>query len=152
DPNRPMAAVSGAGDAEYLDSANEEMVDTILRTKKVIVSEIKSELQAKLVSFYKDHVIPFAQFPRDDERPDISLLIAAAAPNQFSLWTTRRNRIKRRQGYAAVGTGAFYAQMLLTRYYRPFDARTTAILAIYIMSLVKEYVPDCGKETQLICM
>ena len=83
-----MAAVSGSGDADYLDSINADMVEVILRSKKTIVPEMRSELQAKLTTFYKDHVIPFAKFPTQDERPDVSLIIAASAINQHCLWTT----------------------------------------------------------------
>jgi hypothetical protein len=73
DENRPMVAVSGAGHADYLDSINEEMVDAFLASKKILLSEIKPQLQANLIAFYKNHVIPFAQFPSGDERPEVQI-------------------------------------------------------------------------------
>jgi hypothetical protein len=149
DPDRPMVAVSGAGESDYLDSANAEMVDVIISSKKTLIREMKPELQSRLVHFYKDHVIPFAQFP---DRPDISLIVAVAALNQAALWTSSRNRLKWCQEYGAVGIGAFYAQTLLNKFYRPFDAHVCCAIAVYVMRYVKEYVPDCGKETQIVCM
>ena len=64
----------------------------------------------------------------------------------------RRNLLKPCQNVGAVGMGEFYAKTLLNRLYRPFDAHTNCALAAYVMFYVKEHVPSCGKETQLVCI
>jgi hypothetical protein len=147
----PMVAVSGAGDSHYLDVINEKMVDAVLTTRKPFLPDVQPELEETVKKFYDDHIIPFAAFPAN-ERPEISLIVAAAAPNQAVLWTTSKNVVKKCQRFAAVGIGAFYAETLLNRLYGQFDAGVASALATFVMLQVKEHVPDCGKETQLVCI
>jgi hypothetical protein len=41
---------------------------------------------------------------------------------------------------------------MLTRLYKELDVNTAKILAAYTMFHVKEHVPGCGKETQIVCL
>jgi len=151
DYSKGVMAISGAGDADYLDSISQDMCSVFMRSPKKHLLETKTELQEELKNFYRDHVIPFATLP-SEERPDLALIMTMVRSSERAVWTTRKNRIKRCFGFGAVGIGAFYALTILTRLYRELDINTAKILAAYTMFHVKEHVPGCGKETQIVCL
>ena len=151
DYSKGIMAISGAGDGDYLDSISQDMCAVFMRSQKKHLLETKTELQNEMKNFYRDHVIPFTALP-SEERPELALIMAIVRSSERAVWTTRMNRIKRCFGFGAVGIGAFYALTMLTRLYKELDVDTAKILAAYTMFYVKDHVPGCGKETQIVCL
>ena len=147
-----MVAASGAGHAHYLDKVNSAITDIVMKGNKAELDEVERGIQEYLKQFYREHILPFASYPAE-ERPDISLVIAGASPEWGrALWTTSSNLVKRQTGYGAVGVGGFFATSMLSRLYFPGDIASVSMLAAYVLFHVKETIPDCGKDTHLVCI
>ena len=52
--------------------------------------------------------------------------------------------------YAAVGTGESYANLLLNGGFLNAPVETMGLLAAYVIYQVKDCVPFCGKNTQIV--
>lgn len=145
------AAISGAGRARYLDSAKDCLIMPVLGTYADNYDAVKASIDGSLGEFYAKHVIPFASLP-DHDRPEISLIIARQCAGQLSLWTTDKNTVQRCFKYGAVGAGAAYATLLLSRYIYPLNIAQGKMVAAHTIFRVKEAIEGCGKRTDILSL
>jgi hypothetical protein len=151
-PERGYMAVTGAGTVSYVDSIKTELLDLFMDNGDVAMDEIEDQLKNRVKTFYSDHVLPFANYDYR-ERPDFSLLVAATRGNEWQLWATDKNTVRRGIGYDAVGAGAMYANILLSRVsMSDLDVRAARLLAAYVIYHVKECVDGCGMGTHIVAL
>ncbi len=147
--------VAGAGDSGYVRALMQNIGDTFLSNPdapsyKVMGKEI--DLQVKfedcLKSFYKEHVIPFAAYPSRD-RPDVEFLIGLYRKYDLKLFKSEKTALVHAMPYGAIGIGCTFAELLLNRLYRMSTVAELAVLAAYVIFMVKESVENCGKFTMI---
>ena len=145
-------AMTGAGDSELIEK-NYEIIIEAARSVEPQMATVYSVLQAAQRDFFQTFILPFAAYP-DNERPTVDLLIAIRAGNQQRLFKAYRNTIREVEwNVDCLGMGLIMARSLVERLYDPFCHLDEAVLtAIYIIMLVKDYVPDCGGQTDLFVM
>jgi 20S proteasome alpha/beta subunit len=143
-------AIAGDGDSGYLKAIAYILTHEFEKDESLQIAVLEQRFQAMLRSFYKEHVIPFAQFPESD-RPSFNLVIAAERAGARRLWVTR-NASLTPTSYAAVGLGAEYAvsvlsQVLSDEFIDPskLDSGTAERLTAYAIGITSEHVQDCGK-------
>jgi 20S proteasome alpha/beta subunit len=145
-------AITGSGDAGYLDCISDELKDCFCQHRLKDFITIENSIKKHLQIFYKKHVFPFAAFPFDD-RPSMSLIIGIQKDGESQLFVTDRNTMRPSLAYEAVGVGAELAQTLLQRLYPKFPTTDVVeALATYVAFQVKEMIPGCGKSTTIIRM
>jgi hypothetical protein len=146
-------AISGSGDADYLQAVKLELLDAVFKRADWQYEQHGNMTEAFLIEFYKKHIVPF--WPNS---PDFELLIGLnrAIPNGSlsSIWATTKTIMKPCIfGYEAVGTGRAYATALLSRFHSmDMDLNACAMLAIHIIHSVKEFIGGCGKQTQVVVL
>src|SRR5438128_4411225 len=68
------------------------------------------------------------------------------------LWLSDQTVLRRSNTYGAVGSGAEYATVLLSRIYTQLPLSKATVLAAYTIFLVKEFVEGCGKNTEVVVL
>jgi len=144
-------AVTGAGDAGYLDSLNQELCAAFLSKKKWPKDSLLRKTKKVVRQFHDDNVVPYAKWPEHD-RPQLSLVIAAQTDKINALWSTDRSAVSMAKRYCAVGLGSAYAQVMLRRFWTKMDTVKAASLAAYVIFHVKNTVDGCGKQTQIVIL
>jgi hypothetical protein len=141
--------VTGAGDASYMEAAFSDLDKFFADNPGLEIQAIEDNLRRYIRTFYKTHVLPFAAY--GNQRPDIWLIIGARVGSVFRLWTTSHNKLTRCQivPYTCVGTGSTYARSILGRVFNSTNVEIAKLLAAYVIYLVKERIPECGKETHI---
>lgn len=146
---RGICAIAGAGHAGYIDALTEEIGDVFLNDTGVAGSQLKKTFGRCISDFYRENVVPFAAYPIAD-RPSVELLIAVTRQHQYQLFQTDQTTIRTRVPHAAIGVGAPFAKVLLDRFWSPrCDTQLAQMLAVYVIYMVKEHIPDCGKFTDV---
>lgn len=147
---------TGAGDADLIDVAVEKIMDAISNNPDIGVqnyAKFRALLETQAQQIFRDHVAPYAAFPRD-ERPGANLLLSAQCLNTVQIFRIVETRVKRIDTTAtSVGIGNQLATGLLDRYFHQnakFSMETTSRLAAFILEQVKEYVPDVGGYTDMV--
>jgi 20S proteasome alpha/beta subunit len=144
-------AIAGAGDSGYIDCIGLELADYFQQTEQSL-AQLAQGFRQKIKAFYKDHVIPFAQYPADD-RPGFSLLIAVSRAGKHELWMTNNNTMRRVIDYAADGAGAGFASSLLNRLWvRGLTTNQAQLIAGYAVFETKNFCQYCGKDTHIVCV
>ena len=144
-------AIAGAGHSGYIDCIGLELADYFQQTEKSL-TQLAQGFRQKIKAFYRDHVIPFAQYPADD-RPDFSLLIAVSRAGKHGLWMTNNNTMRPVIDYAADGVGADLASALLNRLWvRGLSTKQALLLAAYVVFETKNFCQYCGKDTHIVCV
>lgn len=142
-------AITGATDRiGYLSSIGEVLAkefETNLETSDKATSARRfSEL---IHEFHVRHVTPF------HDLPSVELLIAYQKGNEHGLWKSDRSTLSEQHDCGAVGIGAFVANGLLGRLWKPgLDVSTAAALAVFVVSVVKGSVDGCGLYTQALAV
>jgi hypothetical protein len=149
DPPSGVCVFTGAGDGGYIDAITEDLAE-VLYDQTLHGHLLKKALGKRLKEFYKDHVIPFAAFP-DNDRPSMELLIAVQK-HQHNLYVTNRTTIRRSSPYGVVGIGGTFAKNILDSLWRPASTKQIAVLAVYILAMVKENVEGCGKGSSVMIL
>jgi len=142
-------AVTGAGEAGYLDSLNQELCGAFV-TRKTWTSATWLAKSRKIVkSFHDDYVVPYARFPEHD-RPQLDLVIGTQLPTSYSLWSTEKSALSFSRKYCAVGLGRAYAQVMLKRFWVAMTTVQAASLAAFVIFHVKNSIDGCGNQTQIV--
>ncbi len=141
-------AITGAGHVPYLEYLRQSEVTRFLEMDPAFnLPTFEAESRSAIEVFHEKHVMPFAAY--GSERPDVHLLMAVEKDYQRGLWYTDKNLLIPCPRYGAVGAGAMFARILLSRFVGDMDLLTAAFLAIYIVYQVKETVDGCGSETSV---
>jgi hypothetical protein len=148
-------AITGAGSSAYLQHLQREFISTFSNNEDLpTVDDLRQDLRTLIHSFYLDHVVPFSQYG-PAERPDVWLIMGYRDRHKVALWSTEKSILTEHNTYATAGIGAMYANILLNKLFRPMwplSARTAVLLAAYVIFHVKESIPDCGKDTDVVCI
>lgn len=142
-------AIAGAGDGGFIDALSQELQHTIVRSTSDKISDIGRAIQANLVRFYREHILPW-----NDPQLDVSLLIALERGERRVLWVTHKTTL-RPSVCAAIGMGSAEADSLLVQLFgltkTPYiDIAVAQATAAYIAYVVKDRVPGCGKNTDIV--
>jgi hypothetical protein len=149
------ALVTGAGDGHLIDVFSQQLQDRVFKDVRLKTDPIVV-LDECLAKFYAKHVLPFQHY-QPMERPDFDLIVALTADDGVPhLYKSRLNTFLRcgpsTNGFAAVGIGALQATVLMKRVlgvgWRP-KLNDAAIVAGYVLHVVKETVPGCGKRSDI---
>lgn len=148
-PPRGACAIAGAGDAGYIDALTQELADVFMDDRERAGKPLQLALGKCVRNFHLAHVVPFAAYP-PEERPRLDLLLGVQRKYGSKLYVTSNTSIRSAFGpYAAIGVGAPFAKVLLDRLWGQCDVRIAQILATYVVFMVKEHIPDCGKFTHV---
>jgi hypothetical protein len=148
-PPTGVCVFTGSGDGGYIDAVTEDLME-ILYDETLHGPALKKALGKRLKDFYKDHIIPFAAFPEND-RPSMDLLIAVQK-HQHNLYVTDRTTIRSARPYGIVGIGRAFAKNMLDSLWRPVSVTQAAVLAVYVLAMVKENVEGCGKFSSVMML
>jgi len=140
-------ALTGAGGANMIDMVFHTIMrrvpgDGSVQAMQEIVAEVVYETCMK-------HVMPF---PRD-ERPWFQLIGAIQVKGEpAALFKSVETTVAPVDHFACVGSVAFAHYAIGDLEIRTLPLCVVRTLAIYMLDLVKEYDPDCGKRSEVNCL
>jgi 20S proteasome alpha/beta subunit len=152
--------IAGAGDSGHTRSLIDQLGFVFMTERDLPVMALPNnktkslmrEFRSCLQSFYKEHIIPLAAFPRR-ERPDVETLIAFYRNYQPHLYYTEKTAIIFRGRYKAIGLGSTFAELLLDQFcWQRMSIAEAQVLAAYVIFMTKESVEDCGKYTGMLTL
>src|SRR5439155_1376653 len=95
----------------------------------------------------EESILPFAA----DQQPWLHLLIGAACRGASTIYKATPRAVVRIDSHECVGAGIVQAKALLDRFYdRRLSRLEMEVFAIYIMRLVKKYVPSVDGYTDIV--
>lgn len=148
--NSGVIAVSGAGNAGYVDALTQDVCQWFLEKKPRDLEQARLGLKSVIAAFDAEHVRPYATLP-EYERPGVSMLVAAhMGKGRGSFWVSDKSTLHEHVPFAAVGIGAPHANLLLGRLWQECDLVTAARLAAYVLFCVKRQVDGCGSKTEML--
>lgn len=142
-------AITGSGDEFLLRALQNELEQLFVETRSESMQNFRSALGSALKRFYKDYI---AITPDVNQRPEVELIIAARRGESKGTWVTKHNKIAEVKSCGAVGIGAAYAQSLLSELSLPMEADTAALLAAYVVFLVKRRNLWVGMDTTVVIL
>ena len=147
-PNEGLA-IAGAGNANYIEALSERVHAAVQRHTTPDVTKIRRDVQAALVKFHYDHILPW-----NDPTLDVDLLIALRRGAVQVLWVTYKTTM-RPCVCAAIGSGSVEADSLFVQFFnltkRPsLDLVTAQVMATHLAHVAKERIPGCGKNTDVV--
>jgi hypothetical protein len=142
--------VTGAGGVDYIEAVYQELKSIFLRHPSASIQDIEDRFKKELKDFYREHVVPFAQYPLE-ERPEFALIISIRRHGTIHLWETAKNTMRRPlSSFAAIGIGEAHARDLFNLLDRRMGLGTAIALAAYSIFRVKEIANYVGKSTSII--
>jgi 20S proteasome alpha/beta subunit len=146
-------AVTGSGEAGYLDAVAEELETAFLKSPP---ANMKRRLNGAFKSFYEEHIMKLYQYSKFNQpsySPDIDVILGVDLRSSRFLLANHRTALRTCSDYVAVGAGHEHARMLLSRIYSPaIDVTRAALLAAYVIYEVKEFISGCGKNTEVFML
>ena len=145
-----VIAITGAGDADYLDKFAQEAMHTYLHHKR---GPLTRALEQTLIEFYRAHVLPLGVAWASRGQYAISTIVAYQRRAETKLLASGHLALKDAGRYVARGTGETIARTVLRSLYRDEMSREAAMrLAAYAVYRAKEIDPDSGKQTDVILL
>jgi hypothetical protein len=148
--------IGGAGDAAYIDCMTEQLWKAFATAADPYDTEqVEEDFRPLMFQFYQDHVLTW---PSEKERADHDVSFVIGATLRFGsvgihkLWLAENGSLRGAHPYCSVGMGRDYANILLDQYYSGMSTVMGALLMIYTLMKVKQYVPYCGKNSQVWCV
>jgi hypothetical protein len=144
--------MAGAGDAHHIDAIGQKLLNGVFTLDRK--DNVNEFMNAMLRDFYRDYILPFAQYP-ESQRPDIELLIGSGAQYGQQLWVSQKSVFRPAGYYVAIGVGSLTAYPLLARLYPPSsvpDLKAAIVIAMYVIAHVKEFTDGCGKNTDIAAL
>ncbi len=144
--------VAGSGDGHHIDAVGLDILRSAFSWEPP--GNFADLLNGILKDFYRDHILPFAQYP-EQQRPDVELILASSEGHGKRLWVSQKTVFKPAGAYVAIGIGELTAYPLLSRFYPPRtypDLRTAIGIAAYVITHVKDFTEGCGKQTDLVAL
>lgn len=150
-------AVSGAGTDAYIKHLQQDFLRFVIppHTPQLPTHDgLEQQTASRIMEFHEKHVIPFSNYP-SAERPVVSLVLGYYCAGCAKLWSSAENLLTESTSYAAVGIGAMYADIVLSKLFPalwPISMKVAVLLAAYVVQEVKAYIDGCGKDTDIICV
>ncbi len=137
---------TGAGDADLLEIAVDDIIESRMRRKKKSVREWQAELKKDAAQIFKDYVQPCVGF--EDRAPSMDLIASIQVDGWIRVFRIRENLVRRVKPFdhVAVGFGRVLAVSLMDQYAKNANLtmEATARLGSYLLERVKKYVPRVG--------
>ncbi|MGO8812492.1 MAG: hypothetical protein ACLQJF_23785 [Candidatus Sulfotelmatobacter sp.] len=137
---------TGAGDADLLEIAIDDIIESRRRRKRKSASEWKAELKKDAAHIFKDYVQPCAGL--EDRAPSMDLIASVQVDGWISLFRIRENLVRKIKPleHVAVGFGRVLAVSLMDQYAKNANLTmdATACLGSYLLERVARYVPRVG--------
>ncbi len=143
------AAITGAGDWEYLRMAFEKVLDRIDELPSTL-DAIQSDFERIILDIHARH-IPL--FPREP-KPGIDVLLAVRCEGDgLALIRSSDTAIARSSTFELLGTGSLLARSFADNLYAPdIRMKECVFLAAYVMRLAKRYVPAVGGSSDIVAL
>ncbi|MGB6430946.1 MAG: hypothetical protein WBF06_10175 [Candidatus Acidiferrales bacterium] len=141
---------TGSGTSDYISTAIDKAGEDLHKIDNF--TDIRYELEERLLAFFNKHIAPWAYFP-ESERPSVELLIGVSCRKGghglFHYSGTAFHSV----GEKAIGSGVLLANGLISQLFSVADSVTQATkLAVYILSKSKKQVDGCGGFTSLMAL
>lgn len=152
--------VTGAGDGELIQTTVSEVKLFLEKRQPDTINEIESAIRLRLLQSFKDHVTPYATFPKDD-RPSMELLIGIHCKKDSTDTDSYQTKLYRMEGTLfrpapkaeCVGTGLLLAQSLIDQYFSvDLSLRHASLVALYILRQAKRWVQFCGGNSDVLLL
>jgi 20S proteasome alpha/beta subunit len=99
--------------------------------------------------FFAKYLVPYAIDP--NQRPQVDMVLAVNFLSSSILYKIVANAVTTEPLFACVGAGQAAMQKIVDSLLKPsLTVRQCASLAIYVMSRVKQEVPGCGGNTNVL--
>lgn len=145
--------VTGSGNSGYLNHVQKDLTRFGV-TDSPSKEAIQQYASGYITEFYAKHIIPFSN--SGNQPPDIQIIMAHGSDKSSpTMWATENNVLTEYASYVAVGIGEMYARILMDKVFMtfwPMRSRNAILLAAYVVFHVKECIPGCGKETDIVCL
>ncbi|HYL39208.1 MAG TPA: hypothetical protein VEV17_25035, partial [Bryobacteraceae bacterium] len=112
-----MIAITGAGEAGYLDAIKQNLVDAFNGSPNSSIAECQQILKQTIAAFYQDHIMPFKPSDWGNLEPD--LIIGVCINNERRLWISDRTTLTRSDSVVAVGAGDSWARQAIKGFASP---------------------------------
>ena len=143
-------AITGAGDSGYLEAISSKLYSEFASDRMASMDQLEGNFQRCLEHFHKVHIFPYLRLPAN-ERPEISLIIAAQRDGSSRMWKTEKNALLRVHNFAATGIGMVQAESLLKTFYLPENSvEIDQLIAAYVIFQIKNSVGYTGQDTDVI--
>lgn len=137
---------TGAGDADLLEVAIDDIIESRMRRKKTSVAGWKTELKKDAAKIFKDYVQPCAGL--EDRAASMDLIASIQVDGWIKVFRIRENIVRpiKPLDHIAVGFGRVLAVSLMDQYAKNANLtmEATARLGSYLLERVKKYVPRVG--------
>jgi hypothetical protein len=142
---------TGAGNADLIEVAIEDIVESRRRRKKIPSWEWKAQLKKDAAQIFRDYVEPCVGFRDQDRIPQMSLIASIQVDgyiNIFRIGDTVVRKVKPLE-HVSIGRGNLFATSLIDRHLRGANLtmEMTARVGAYILERVKKSVTGCGGYT-----
>lgn len=142
---------TGAGDADLLEVAIEEIIEARQRRKKKSAADWKEELRKDAARIFQNYVQPCVGLP-EERVPSFDLIASIQVDGWVSVFRIRETLVRKIKPleHVAVGMGKLMATSLIDQYLRSANLtmEATARIGSYILERVKRHVPGCGGFTE----
>jgi 20S proteasome alpha/beta subunit len=149
------AAMTGAGEWEYIKMAFERILDEFMRlqseseTPRISSHEVRRIVESTVLNIYKRHI----RFSPQEPKPGFWLLVGVETPDETFLIKSADTAIRKSDGFECIGTGSALGNYLADMLYQPFmSVREGIFLTIYILRLAKKYVPYVGGRSSIVVL
>jgi 20S proteasome alpha/beta subunit len=147
--SKGVIAITGAGDADYLDKFAQDAMHAYLHHSGPLVRALEQTLAA----FYKAHVLPLGMQWAASGQYAISTIVAYQRGGETKLLASGHLAMKDAGRYVARGSGETIARAVLRSLYREGMSREAAMrLAAYAVYRAKDVDPHSGKDTDVILL
>lgn len=142
---------TGAGHADLLEAAMEDIVDSRRRRKKLQSWEWKAELKKDAAKIFEDYVKPCSGFRDQDRIPQMSLIASIQVDGLINIFHLRDALVRKIKPleHVSVGVGNLVASSLIDRHLKGANLtmEMTSRVGAYILERVKKTVSGCGGYT-----
>lgn len=145
-------AMTGAGDAHYLDAFMDRVHAFHASSPTASLADLEQAIEARLLAFYAAHVLPFPPADNWGDHNVQTIIAARTSDGARMLWKTYLNTVIPVQGaYCAVGVGATWANMILKDAYPwQLDTKGAVLAAVHAVMATKDHVDYCGGVTDVV--
>jgi hypothetical protein len=151
-PGKYNVVFTGAGDSVLIDTFIDSVIDSLSQKELQGHTRVGSEIKSCLVQSFRDHIVPWASFPRDD-RPTVELLIGVQCETSTRLYHFEGTGFSHCTSPKCIGTGVALANSLIRQLFTNILPISQAFLAAtYILRQCKRWVDGCGGNTDIITL
>jgi len=151
-PQETCLAITGAGDAGYLDFVKRQVIDLIINAhpedQLISLNDFHAKLQRLIRHFYRLHIIPFKHLELS-----VEVIVGVRIRGESAVFVTCLNTVRRAAStidVAAVGLGRTWALNVLANSSLLVNETSATIMTIQAVRSAKYHATGCGKDTTIV--